>query len=750
MKKQKIILLAIILICTYNMWAASHTIVRSSSILPIDTAQITEPNDTTYPKTKITIDRLSEVVVEAKNEFADNNIIIPIKVETIGKNYFIKNNDATFAKTLTSIPGIASMDIGAGLSKPVIRGLGFNRIAVVDKAIVQQNQQWGADHGLEIDQYDVDNVRIHKGPMSLLYGSDAIGGVIEILSTTPPKENLFWGDINLIGKSNNDLIGTSISANLKRNKWFIKVRATSQYFGDYRIPTDTIVYLTWKMPLQSGRLKNTAGREHNLSLSANYNDGRWDWWVHLSNIFSKNGFFPGSHGIPNLARLVHDGSYRNIEMPYATVNHFKAISNASILITDNAKLTFNLGFQQNRREEVSVFHTHYSNQQPPATNPDLELLFKLNTVSVNTHLLLNENKPWTQSVGVTAEVQKNSVGGYSFLLPNFRQIATGAYWVNTFKFCNHIYLLAGIRYDIGRLNIDGYFDNLFAEYLKGRGYNQDEIAKYAQRAADLQKTFNDISGSIGFVYKKAYQTWRVNIGKSFRYPSANELASNGIHHGAFRHEQGNISLLPEQSYQLDAGYEYSISNFSISATPFISYFSNYIFLEPTGEWSILPHSGQIYRYRQAQVWLGGSEISAQYSPFKDFTASFSAEYIHNLNITDKYPLPFSVPAKMAFDILYTNITTMDIIKSYSLKLGADYIFAQNRIARNEDTTPDALLLNFSANVFWRINKWSMITDFQVQNILNTRYFNHLSFYRKLNAPEPGRNIQLIIKIPFSI
>ena len=128
--------------------------------LPTDTVRLSD----TIVASKNNADKLSEVIVEAKAQLSNNNIIMPVTVETIGKNFFIRKNSGNFAKTLTTIPGMSSMDIGTGFSKPVIRGLGFNRVAVVDKGIVQQSQQWGADHGLEIDQYDVDNVSIHKGP----------------------------------------------------------------------------------------------------------------------------------------------------------------------------------------------------------------------------------------------------------------------------------------------------------------------------------------------------------------------------------------------------------------------------------------------------------------------------------------------------------------------------------------------------------------------------------------------------------
>ena len=727
-----------------RLWAILISVIFYCGIISSQNAWISD-NDTISQKLS---ESLSELTVEASSSIPRPEIAIPIATETIGKSFFLKNNSTNFVKTLTEIPGIESMDIGAGFSKPVIRGLGFNRVAVVDRGIVQQNQQWGADHGLEIDQYDVDNVLIHKGPLSLRYGSDAIGGVIEIIPTTAPKNDMLWGDLTLIGKTNNSLLGVSIAANWKKKQWFIKGRFTEQHFSDYRIPTDTVTYLTWKMPTYGGRMKNTAGIERNLSLGANYKSKRFESWINISDVYAKNGFFPGAHGIPDLNRLLPDGSYRDIDMPYSTANHLKVISN-NIFLFSKYKMLVDLGYQQNLRREISEFHTHYSNQKLPEIEPNKELEFLLHTATANLRFVLGENSRWVNMFGLASEYQKNTTGGYSFLLPDFSRLSSGAYWITTWKACSHIALSAGLRYDFGNINIKGYYDNTLAEYLVGAGYSMDETEMYAQRAENINRWFGDFSGSIGISHTTFRHSWRINIGKSFRYPSANELASNGVHHGAFRHEKGYPHLRPEKSYQLDAGYEFKTKHLKFSFSPYASYFANYIYLDPSGEWSILPHTGQIYQYKQAKVFMAGSEITATYRFLKGFSAELSGEYLYNLNLTDGYPLPFSVPAKLRFSTEYYSSTNW-CLKSYNLKIGFDYVFAQNRIARNEETTPDAFLLNISANGYWSIGRFSFSTDLQIQNIFDVAYLNHLSFYRKLNAPEPGRNIQLIIKIPFGL
>src|SRR5690554_366494 len=692
---------------------------------------------------------LQEVRIEAERG-GFNGAATSLPVIEIGKNYLLKNNSTNFIQTLSSIAGISSMDIGAGFSKPVIRGFGFNRVAVVDKGVVQQNQQWGADHGLDIDQFDVDGVRVHKGPMSLFYGSDAIGGVIEILPPNITDSDMVWGDATLIAKSNNDLLGASVVASIKKGNLFVRTRATVQSYGDYRVPADTIEYLTWRLPVYSGRMKNTAGREYNMALSVNYSNDDFSSWLHLSDIYSKNGFFPGAHGIPSIERLLHDGSVRNIEMPYASSNHFKLIWNNEWRLKDNNKFMLDVGYQQNRREELSAFHTHYGNQEVPVVRPDLELQFKLNTLSTSARLVIGEGERWTKTVGLSSEYQHNRVGGYSFLLPDFERLSAGLSWINSLKFSDRFLLTGGMRYDLGKLNVSEFYDPLLAEFLMLQGYTEENVEFYAMRSVNLNRVFGDLSGSLGFEYSPSdIHTLKMNLGRSFRYPGANELASNGLHHGAFRHEQGNGDLSSERGYQLDIDYHYETGSFNVRLNPFLSWFKNYIYLEPTGSWSVLPHAGQIYRYNESEAIVAGGELMAGYNISNRLSVNGDVEYVFNRNIADNYALPFTPPTVVTTDITYSvRGRERSLVSEYEIKLENRWVMNQNSVARNEAATPGSSLWNISAYAHWYVGNKMFITLLQVDNLFNTSFMNHLSFYRTLNAPEPGRNIQLIVKIPF--
>ena len=154
-----------------------------------------------------------------------------LTVEVIEQDFLRKHFTGNFMQAMENIPGVQAMDIGSGFSKPMIRGMGFNRIAVLENGIKQEGQQWGADHGLELDAFNIGTVNVLKGPSSLLYGSDAMGGVIDITSPPVPSVDMLFGDVTLLGKSVNGTLGGSFMLGIKKSFWYAQVRYSEQHFG---------------------------------------------------------------------------------------------------------------------------------------------------------------------------------------------------------------------------------------------------------------------------------------------------------------------------------------------------------------------------------------------------------------------------------------------------------------------------------------------------------------------------------------
>lgn len=674
-------------------------------------------------------------------------------VELVGQEYILQNMSGSLMKTLDRIPGLTTMDIGSGQSKPVIRGLGFNRVVVTDQGVKHEGQQWGADHGLEIDQYAVELAEVIKGPGSLLYGSDAIGGLIELSQETIPEDHGFGGSVNLSGKSNNGLVGGSLQLSGRKGQWYAKGRITALDYGDYRVPVDSVTINSYRVPLYKHWLRNTAGEEFDAHLTVGLIRKKFTSSVYISDVYNRSGFFANAQGImPLITDSTYDRSNRDIQLPYQWVNHLKAISR-SVLFHGLWKSESEIGFQNNVRQELNRYIGH---GYMPAVLPDslgfppgLAREFRKNIFSLNlrtTRMIFSKH---SLTGGINAEYQHNRIGGWSFIIPSFDQITTGIFLINKFQMNENFILLGGIRYDIGFVSIKSYNDWFKTPSFSGT----DTTWSYAQRAAQLSRTFGSLSWSAGFSYSKWALTLKINIGKSFRMPTPKELAVNGVNYHYFIYEKGNPGLSPEVSYQLDAGLEWNIPKFALVISPFVNYFPNYIFLNPTYFHDYTYGAGnQVYQYTQGRVFRWGSELQVHYQLFKRLMTGLIVEYVYSRQLSgDKkgFTLPFSPPASMIVDLKYIPNLGKHFINAF-LSLDLNLTAAQNQIVPPEQKTPGYIVVDILMGTDIRVGKQIWKVNIQLQNLFNIIYYNHSSFYRLMEVPEPSRNFSLNILIPFAI
>lgn len=672
--------------------------------------------------------------------------------ETVTQAYIQDQFSGSFAKTLERLPGMNAVEIGAGTSKPMIRGLGFNRIAVSENGIKQEGQQWGADHGLEIDAFSVENVEIIKGVGAIEHGSDAIGGVVKIINDAIPGDG-FSGEFIALGKTINNTITASTNLAYRKDKFFYKIKATASEFGDYGVPTDTIVYLTRNIPIYNQRLKNTAGKEVDLYGQIGYVNKFYKGTLSLSNVYYTSGFFPGAHGIPSIQRVQDDGDRRNIDFPFQRVNHFKIINKNEWFFVDSS-LEIIFGFQNNHRQEWSRFHTHYSGQTPPETDPDLELDFILNTFDAQVKYSKDFTDKHSSSIGIQSQIQDNAISGFNFLLPQYFRTTTGIYLTHQYQASAKIKLNVGARFDYSKIDIEENYDEFLYEYLMAGGQSQVIATEFATRSQQLSRDFKNFNFMGGFLYN-FHENWdfSANAGTSFRLPTAIELGANGIHHGSFRHERGDENLDPEKGYVFDTKLNYSKNSFRASVSPYAYYFGNYIFLNPSGIFSILPHSGQIYQFTQSEALLTGVELDLEKTFFNKLHAQFIFEYLYNKQVTSSgarnFPLPFTPPINGFGELSYSILENSSLFSKTEIFGNTAFALEQKRIAQNEAITPGYQIFGGGFRTGLHIGNFKADVNVQITNLFNTKYFNHTNFYRALEIPEMGRNIQLMLKIPLN-
>ncbi|MBN1989961.1 MAG: TonB-dependent receptor [Bacteroidales bacterium] len=679
---------------------------------------------------------LSEVTVVG-HRAGERRKEVSAPVEYADRALISKNLGSSLMKSLETLPGISSMEIGQGFSKPVIRGLGFNRVAVSENGVKMEGQQWGADHGLEIDQLGVENVEVIKGPASLEHGSDAVSGAIIVKPIAIAPTNTVETSVTAIAKSANELFGLSAMAKARTTSLFAYTRFTQTQFGDYRVPADSFFFNRYRLPIYNGRLKNTAGTEKNFYLTTGIIKEWGKISVSASSVSSKVGFFAGSHGIPSANKLLPDGNTRNIGLPYQEVNHLKLSVNGNFF-SQIGKVAVDIGYQNNHRQEHSLFHTHYPTQEPPKTSPNLELLFRLQTLSANIAVTRKISSARV-SYGLSGLSQTNGIGGYTFLLPKYEKTGLGAFAVATKSINSKVSLNAGIRYDIGSISIKEYVSP----------YNG------TTRAPKFTGMYHDISWGAGITYAPTSTfSLKGNIGKSFRMPSANELSANGIHHGSFRFEVGSTSITSEYAYQADIGIQFTSTLFEIGASPFVSYFPNFIFLNPTGGYTHPDGSeiteadaGQVYQYTQSKALRYGGEVTAKVQMGKNLHLKANGEMVFATDFT--YPLPFTPPIQSHVELEFSIPYYWKKLHRITVSIQSDIVAPQNRNSRNELGTSGYALLDIHTSTIIITRLAPISVSLQIQNLLNKKYWNHMNFYRSIEIPEVGRNIVVSASIPIS-
>lgn len=674
-------------------------------------------------------------------------------IEVVDQRFVQQHLGGSLMQTLDRLPGISNIGIGSGQSKPLIRGLGFNRVVVVDKGIKHEGQQWGADHGLEIDQFAAGEIEVIKGPSSFLYGADAIGGAINLKPINIPMGQGFGGSINLIGKSNNDHYGTSINLFGSNKKWFFDSRVTYQSYADYRVPTDTVYVYDFAVGLHKNRLRNTAGRETGLHFNTGYVGQHFKTSLHASNSYAKSGFFANAHGLEprRVDQALHDRSNRDLLSPYQRVNHFKLISRTEISHL-SSKTEVELGFQRNFRQEFNHYVNH--GYMPPVypiemTIPQhLEREYDKFIYSGNLRhsFMLNQHQ---LQIGLNTDYQDNRINGWSFLIPGFQQFNTGLFVYDKYVLNHQLILHGALRYDYGHIQFERYDDWFTSEQKEGNTTTIERLT----RAASFSRDFNSFVWSAGMNYNPGKLGFKVNIGKSFRMPIAKELAANGVNYHYFSYEKGNANLNAEIAYQADLGISYTEKKWGVSFSPFYNYFPNYIYLNPTPYHDYYYGAGnQVFEYTQSRVMRYGAELKLNYQWLPSFSTELLGEYLYSEQLSgDKkgFTLPFS-PAPSALINLTWSPKLSDKLRNNYLSVDYRLTASQNNIVPPEKKTPGYQVVNVQMGTTLNLSKQVFELSVQAQNLLNAKYLNHTSFYRLIELPEASRNLILSIKMPFKI
>ena len=680
----------------------------------------------------------------------------PVPTAVVDHIRLNETSGSNLVDAIAHTPGVAQITTGAAISKPVVRGLGYNRVVTLNNGARQEGQQWGDEHGIEIDEFSVDRAEIIKGPGSLLYGSDAMAGVINFLAPDPIAEGRITGSATANYQSNNHLQAYSFqnAGNLNGLNWL--ARGTRKVAGDYRNRYDGRVY-------NSGFNEWDANGYVGLNKSWGYSH------LSFSTFNQRLGLTEGNRdpqtgrflkdvpsGDSTLAVPVTDTDLRGygLAVPQQLINHLRiGTDNSFILGTNGSRLSLQVSYQQNQRRE-------YGNVFEPNTPG---LYFQLRTVDYSLRYFLPERNGWNLTVGSSGLHQQNRNLGGEFLIPAYRTNEAGVFGVAK-KTIGALDISGGLRYDARQIS---------ADKLLLDGNERPSTGPTAEmKFPGFQSTFRNYSGSLGAAYNVNEKlTVKANLARGFRAPNIAELGSNGKHEGTVRYEIGNDNLAAETSLQVDAGVSYVTDHVRFGVDAFTNSISNYIFtrrLLAVGGADSLRNGTLAYKYAQGQARLYGGEISLDFHPhpldWLHFENSFSMVRARQLNVpAEEQYLPF-IPGDRLQSELRANFRRSGkrITNPYA-RLQLERTFAQNRFFSafgTETATPGYTLI--SAGLGTDVASANGRTLFSLyltaNNLFDVGYQSHLSRlkYADYNAANgrtgvfnQGRNVSVRLVVPLS-
>ena len=647
------------------------------------------------------------------------------------------HSETDLATGLAQLPGVAVRSIGVGQAKPVMRGHAGSRVLTLENGIAQEDQQWSMDHGLAMSAQNGGQWRLIRGPATLLYGSGAIGGVLLHQQEAPNTHRKMQIESQGRYHSVNNLIGQQASAAYGGRKWGLEAGGAYQRFGDFRVPADSFSYNRFILPIEDERLNNTAG--HSQSVFANYRQqisDRLKADFHVSHFQQKGGFFSGAMGRPSFYNLGESRNTRDIDLPRFDIKHQK-VQGRLRWMAPNGYHTFHLGYQHNRRRELSDPAAH---GQPRTRFGNLANALRLHTTTANWRFQHDGRGPWRWQYGAQAQLRDNEREGFEFFIPGFSSWKGAAFGMATYQLNTEHRFQAGLRFGFMHYTLQ-------ADSVLKPNQTQESMA-YVQRARQAQSNLIAPAVQWSWEYQPEEANWQMlsQLGHSYRFPNIAELGANGVHHGTFIHEVGNAQLNPEQAWQLDFHFDWQEGPWELGFSPYSYYFSNYLYLNPTPRLSRIPGGGQRFAYTQHRVWQGGGEVKAAYrTQYWSFSASGEATYLQNLDT--HLPVPFVPPASLRLNGQYRPFFLRDM----NLQLSGTYTSAQSRVARAEFGRQTPAFWNVDADL---VHTFSWGQDHAVEahigvhNLFDAAYFQHLSRYRLINIPEPGRNLRASLRYSF--
>jgi iron complex outermembrane receptor protein len=593
---------------------------------------------------------------------------------------------AALGETLEQVPGVRSLSMTTGIGKPVIRGMTHYRVVTLDNGQRSETQAWGHDHSPNVETATAERVEVIKGPASVLYGSDALGGVVNVVAPSVP--DALDGAAFVRGRAstiyNHNVRGTDGTLTLEGARGGVGARAavTARASGDMRTPLE--------------RLTNTDNRAVATEGAAGVR-GAWGTVTaryagrgERIEIFDDPVASPGYTGFQRIA--THRGTVE------------------ATLPVGSARLQANVGYEQNFRREFAG---------AGALTPDLGLFVRNWTGFAHLH-----HAPvgaFSGTLGVSGMTSRFRNRGSRTLIPG-SDSRTAALYAFEQAELGRWRVTVGARLDHRTLATDG----------------DTTIGVEPQRRA-----FPAVTGSAGVLYRLSAPVALVaNVARGFRAPAAPDLWANGFHEGTRAFERGAPDLDVETSLNTEAGIRVNASALTAELTGFVNRVRDYIYLRPFGTGALFD-SLQVV---QGDARLVGLEGRAAYRPLAFLTLQLSGDWVRGDNVSADVPLTFIPPPRLLYGARLERERPWRGLRALYLTASAESNARQSRVDPRDVAPPGYTITSLGVGATRLLPRGPFTVDLSARNLFDVRYRSFMSRY-KAYADAPGRAVVVRVGAP---
>ena len=661
--------------------------------------------------------KLDEVVLSLPfNQTLGKSVI---KVDKIIFNDLNPILQQYISKSISKLPGVSIVSTGPGISKPSIRGLSYDRVVVYSQGVRLENQQWGDEHGIGVSTSGINSIEVIKGPSYVLYGSDAMGGVLYI----EPERYSNDFSVDYMGLYNSNYNGITNNLGIKGSSGKFSYLARANMVDNQSFSTP------------DGEVENTWFKENDIQAGLKYETEKFSSDLRLSMNFSELGLPHMEEGDDDHddhdeeGHDDHDEEGHDDHDEEGHEDHYQELSHTTLTwvntfdLGNDHELNVTLGRQLNDRKEFGGHEEEEGHDDHEEEGHDdheeeghegheegeAELDMELSTNTLDISLVMPQSENLNLTIGANILSQENKNFGHEELIPDAEKKDFGLYALGQITMENGAALL-GVRYDNRSISSD-------------------------MGSAD----FSNFNGSVGIKRDFKNSSLRFNIGSGYRAPNLIELFADGVHHGTFRYEKGNVNLVAEKSFQTDISFDINNEDSSVSFNLFYNDISDYIYISPSRD---RMDGFAVFNYMQQDSELYGGEISFDKKTGFDWLSyNTSLEYIF-AESADGEALPFISP------LTFNQVFNIDFSSNYSFEIDFLAKAKQGRVSMFEEETDGYSILNLSGNWMTSFLENDLNIFWSVNNVFDKEYYDHLSRFKTAGIEEMGRNISVGLKYKF--